>query len=586
MKNTAHSARQFAFCCVTTVLTAMLAVMTVLPPERVPLAPLLVAMLLRPALLLVTAGVNFGCLKTGVHALFSGKPDRHTAAVLTVLLALVLCTLGVCPDAPVTAALLLTASAWLDLLEQRLEAGLPDAPPTRTAEAVWAWAGFAAAVCAAAVWAALGAGIGAVLIRALCVLAASTLCPFRLITLLADRSALRHMSVPAVSAQTLEALGMADTALICPEGLLTGNPTVSALRPAGMEEGQFLALAASIVQSCDAPESRAILTAAQDRGLTLLPAEACTQTPEGFCAVLDGKRYYAGISEQLRRRGIFSPRADDVSLSGKTALLLGMEGGLYLGLIALQSPLLSGASEAVRALAAQRLRPVLPTGSQPLYTRQLAVQAGAQTIEAASPEQALTQLAQKGRPVCIQAGEPCAYLQTQTPVLLLQTLSDAPEVISVCRRAVRTRRGLQGLGAVCAFLLTGVAGGLLAPALDAGARPALCALLACCLTALTILPALSDRRTGTAAERAAEDQPPQSAPSAPEPPEPAASSRTLTIRMDELPAVPGKAVLEQALLDVPGVRTAEADYETGLILITGTAEKESLLQAIAEATEA
>ena len=168
MKNTAHSARQFAFCCVTTVLTALLAVLTFLRPERLPLAPLLVAMLLRPTLLLVTAGVNFSCLKMGVRALFSGKPDRHTAAVLTVLLALVLCTLGVCPDAPVTAALLLTASAWLDLLEQRLESELPGAQAERTAEAVWAWAGFAAAVCAAAVWAALGAGIGAVLTRALC----------------------------------------------------------------------------------------------------------------------------------------------------------------------------------------------------------------------------------------------------------------------------------------------------------------------------------------------------------------------------------------------------------------------------------
>ena len=95
MKNTAHSARQLVFCCVTTVLTALLAVLTFLRPERLPLAPLLAAMLLRPALLLVTAGVNFSCLKMGVRALFSGKPDRHTAAVLTVLLALV----GLCAGA-------------------------------------------------------------------------------------------------------------------------------------------------------------------------------------------------------------------------------------------------------------------------------------------------------------------------------------------------------------------------------------------------------------------------------------------------------------------------------------------------------
>lgn len=490
MKNTAHSARQFAFCCVTTVLTALLAVLTFLRPERLPLAPLLVAMLLRPTLLLVTAGVNFSCLKMGVRALFSGKPDRHTAAVLTVLLALVLCTLGVCPDAPVTAALLLTASAWLDLLEQRLESELPGAQAERTAEAVWAWAGFAAAVCAAAVWAALGAGIGAVLTRALCVLAASAICPFRVIALLAARRAISRMPVPAASVQAAEALGMADTALVCPEGLLTGEPAAAELRPAGMEEGQFLALAASIVQGCDAPEARAVFSAAQSRGLATLPAEACGQTPDGFCAVLNGKRYYAGTPEQLRRHGIFAPRADDVSLSGKTALLFGIEGGMYLGLIMLQSPLLPGAPEACRALAAQRLDLRLPAGSSPLYTKWLAAQTGAEVTEAAAPEQALAQLAQKGSPACIRHGEPGAFLQAQTPVLSVQTLSDAPEAVSVCRRAVRMRRGLQGLGAVCTLLLAGAAGGLLAPALDLGAAPALCALLAAVLTALPAAPAL------------------------------------------------------------------------------------------------
>ena len=151
MKNTAHSERQFALCCVTTVLTALLAVLSFLNPEKLPFSPLLVRMLLLPALLLATAGVNFCCLKTGVRALFAGKPERHTAAVLTVLLAIVLCALGVGPDASAAAALLLTASAWLDLLEQRLESEFPGALAERTAEAVWAWAGFAAAACAASI---------------------------------------------------------------------------------------------------------------------------------------------------------------------------------------------------------------------------------------------------------------------------------------------------------------------------------------------------------------------------------------------------------------------------------------------------
>ena len=329
------------------------------------------------------------------------------------------------------------------------------------------------------------------------------------------------------------------------------------------------------MQGFDAPEAKAILDAAQSRGLSLLPAEACEQTPDGFCAVLDGKRYYAGTPEQLRRHGIFAPRADDVQLSGKTALLFGMEGGMYLGLIALQAPLLPGAQEACRAIAAQRLRPVLAAGSQPLYTKQLAAQTGAEVAEAA----------QKGRAVCICTGEPGAYLQEQTARLSVQTLADAAEVISICRRAVHTSRSLQGASAVCAFLLAGTAGGLLAPALDLGTSPALCALLACVLTALTLLPVLAGTRAGTAAECTEEAQP-QLAPPEPEPPKPAPASHTLTIRMEELPAVPGKAALEQALLDVPGVLTVEASYETGLIFVTGTAEKEQLLQAIEEAAKA
>ena len=490
MNHHVYSARQLVSCCVTTLLTALLAVLSFLRPEKLPLSPLLVRMLLLPALLLVIAGVNFRCLKAGVRALFTGKPDRHTAAVLTVLLALVLCALGVCPDASAAAALLLTASAWLDPPERRLELSFSDTPAERTAETVWAWTGFAAAACAAAIWAVLGADIGAVLTRALCVLAASALCPFRVIVLLTRRRAIRRMPVPTGAAETVDALGMANAVLVCPEGLLTGDPTAAELRPAGMEEEQFLALAASIVQGADAPEARAVRNAAQSRGLSLLPAEACADMPDGFCAVLNGKRYYAGTPEQLRSHGIPAPRADEVFLSGKTALLFGMEGGMYLGLITLLSPLLPDVQEASRALAAQQLDLWVPTETYPLYRKWLAAQTGMAVMEAAAPKQALAQLARKGSPVCIHHGEPYAYLQEQTPALSLSTLSDAPEAVSACHRAIRTRRSLQGISAVCVLLLAGVAGGLLAPALDLDASPALCALLAICLTALPTLPTL------------------------------------------------------------------------------------------------
>ena len=394
------------------------------------------------------------------------------------------------------------------------------------------------------------------------------------------------LRAPTVSAKIIEALGTADTALLRPEGLLTGEPTAVDIRPAGMEAGQFLALAASVMQDCNAPEATAILNTAHSCGITVPSTGHCTQTPDGFCAELDGKRYYAGTSEQLRRRGIFAPRADDISLSGKTALLFGMEGGMYLGLIALQSPLLLGAPEACRVLAAQRLRLAIPAGSQPLYIRQLASQTNTEVIEAAGPEQALMQLAQRGRPICIRAGEPSTYLQEQIPILSVQTLADAEDPISVCRRAVHTRRSLQGFSAVCTFLLAGAAGGLFAPALDLGAKPAFCVLLACFLTGMTLLPVLTGKCKNAAAACIAENKLPQTISSESKPPEQETPSHTLTIRMEELPAMPGKAALEQALLAVPGVQTAEADYESGLILVTGTAEKELLLRAISKAAEA
>ena len=594
MKNNTHSVRQIVCSCISMLLTALLTILTYLDPEQVPLAPLLVRMLLLPGLLLVIAGVNFCCLKTGICKLFTRKPDRHTTAVLTVLLAFVLCALGVFPDAAAAAALLLTASAWLDLLEHRLEAELPGMQAERTAENVWTWTGFAAAICASAVWAVLHARPGAVLGRALCVLAASALCPLRMISLLTSRRAMQRMSIPTVSAKIIEALGTADTALLRPEGLLTGEPTAVDIRPAGMEAGQFLALAASVMQDCNAPEATAILNTAHSCGITVPSTGHCTQTPDGFCAELDGKRYYAGTSEQLRRRGIFAPRADDISLSGKTALLFGMEGGMYLGLIALKSPLLPGALEACRVLAAQRLRLAIPAGSQSLYIRQLASQTNTEVIEAAGPEQALMQLAQRGRPICIRAGEPSTYLQEQIPILSVQTLADAEDPISVCRRAVHTRRSLQGFSAVCTFLLAGAAGGLFAPALDLGAKPAFCVLLACFLTGMTLLPVLTGKCKNAAAACIAENKLPQTISSESKPPEQETPSHTLTIRMEELPAMPGKAALEQALLErTPlwllqnrGVQTAEADYESGLILVTGTAEKELLLRAISKAAEA
>ena len=344
-----------------------------------------------------------------------------------------------------------------------------------------------AAVCAAVVWGILGAAADEIVCRAVGILAVGALCPFSLTAACTVRRAVRICRVPVLDARAVPALGDTDIVLLEPEGLLTSAPSVSDIRPAGMEEGQFLALAASILQGSGDGQAVCIRALAEDRGLALRPAAQA----DAAGAVIDGKHYLTGTAEQLRRAGIAAPRADELALSGKSELCFGMEGGLYLGRIALQCPICADAQETVQALSAQGLSVVLPAGREPLLTRQLAARIGASTAEQGEAAAAWQALKKQGRPALLRAGEPRAELEEPGPVLTLETLADAPAVFRVCRRAVRSSRMLTGAAAALAVLLAGCAGGIFAPAADLGSEPLLCALLGLAVTGLTVLPAMA-----------------------------------------------------------------------------------------------
>ncbi len=530
--------------------------------------PLLAQMLLLPAMLLLVAGLNWRCFRRGICAILRGKPGRDSCAVLAAILAAVLCALGASSGAAGCTVLLLTACSWMDVWEETL--ALP------SGGSGWFYGVFAAAVCAAVFWIIRGNSVGRILERVLSLLAAASVCPFRLLAALDNARASRALPVPCADPQTAAALGTADTVLLIPDGLLTGAPNVSDIRPTGMDETNFLSLAASILRGSSLPAAPCIAALAQSRGLTLEEPSKQEALPDGgWCAVIGGRCYFAGTQAQLQRAGIFAPRADELALAGKISVCFGMEGGMYLGRIALEHPVCPDVQDAMRALASQRLRLVLPCGEQPLYTRQLAARFGADVSETAD---ALGQPQEEGT-VLVISGEPQAKMREQLPVLSLRTLADAPVCLRQCRHAVHAGRLLAGLSAALLVLLAGLAGGIFSPALDLGARPLLCALLSFFITAASAL--LACIAVPSAPALHPEEAPPQ--PAQPQPEAVSAEASTTALRMDELPSVPGKAALEQALLDVPGVLTAEANYETGVILVTGTADKETLLRAIAEA---
>ena len=530
--------------------------------------PLLAQMLLLPAMLLLAAGLNWRCFRRGICVILRGKPGRDSCAVLAAILAAVLCALGASSGAAGCAMLLLTVCSWMDVWEETL--ALP------SGGGGWFFGVFAAAVCAAVFWIIRGNSVGRILERVLSLLAAASVCPFQLLAALCNTRAKHALPVPCASLPTVSALGTADTVLLIPDGLLTGAPAVSDIRPAGMDETNFLSLAASILRGSALPAAPCIAALAQSRGLTLQePSEQEALPDGGWRAVIGGRCYFAGTQAQLQGAGIFAPRADELALAGKISVCFGMEGGMYLGRIALEHPVCPDAQDAMRALASQRLRLVLPCGEQPLYTRQLAARFGADVSETAD---ALGQPQEEGT-VLVISGEPQAKMREQLPVLFLRMLADAPVCLRQCRHAVRAGRVLTGLSAALLVLLAGLAGGVFSPALDLGARPLLCAILSLLITAVSSR--LACIAVPSAPALHPEEEPTQ--PAQPQPEAVSAEASTTALRMDELPSVPGKAALEQALLDVPGVLTAEANYETGIILVTGTADKETLLRAITEA---
>lgn len=575
MKQDANTRRMAAGRYASAVLSLLSVYLTCAAQGLVPLPafirPLMAQMLLLPGLLLAVSCINWRCFRRGVRALLHGRPDRDSCVVLAAVLAAGLCALGVSSGTAGCAVLLLTMYSWMDALED------PFALPSGSG---WFYGIFAAAVCAAVFWIIRGNSVGHILERVLSLLAAASVCPFRLLAGLCSARAKRALPVSCDNLQTVSALGTADTAVIIPDGLLTDAPAVSDIRPAGMDEAGFLSLAASILQGCGAPDAACIASLAQSRSLALQDASEREALPDGgWRAVIGGRQYFAGTQEQLQRSGIFAPHADELALSGKTSVCFGMEGGMYLGRIALEHPDCPDAQDAMRALTSQRLRLVLPCGAQPLYTRQLAARFGADVSESADT---LGQLRREGSPVLLVSGEPRAKLREQLPVLSLRTLADAPACLRQCRHAVHAGRLLTGFSAALLVLLAGLAGGVFSPAFDLGDRPLLCALLSLFITAVSAL--LACIAVPSAPARHPEEEPTQ--PAQPQPEAVSAEASTTVLRMDEIPTVPGKIALEQALLDVPGVLTAEANYETGIILVTGTADKETLLRAIAEAVSA
>jgi Cu+-exporting ATPase len=164
------------------------------------------------------------------------------------------------------------------------------------------------------------------------------------------------------SGAALETLNGVTTLAFDKTGTVTeGKPVVTQVCPVGMDADAFLSLFASAEQPSEHVLARAVLNAAKERGLTLLPASDYTAVSGlGAHAVVDGRLLHFGNSAYVSSCG--AP-VGDVPETDASILYLA-EGGRLLGYVLVSDTLRSDSKELFRELRSMHKKTVLLSGDR------------------------------------------------------------------------------------------------------------------------------------------------------------------------------------------------------------------------------
>lgn len=176
------------------------------------------------------------------------------------------------------------------------------------------------------------------------------------------------LGVLVKEAEALERLAQADTLLLDKTGTLTrGRPSVVAVKPLQSgNENQLLQLAASLEHHSEHPLGIAVVEAAEERGLSLLPVTDFKATPgkgiEGTFGALD---LHVGSATWLAEQGcestVLKQEADTFEAKGQTVIWVAQDRHLA-GFIVVADALKQTTAEAVAGLRKDGLEIVLVTG--------------------------------------------------------------------------------------------------------------------------------------------------------------------------------------------------------------------------------
>ena len=196
------------------------------------------------------------------------------------------------------------------------------------------------------------------------------------------------MGVLIRDAEALERLEKVDTLVVDKTGTLTeGKPRLVTIRPLGAMSGDdLLAAAASLERASEHPLAKAIVAAANERGLKLAePAEFNAPVGKGVVGRLGGRRVALGNAKLLADLGIDAAaaeaEADGLRADGATVVHLALDGKLE-GLLAIADPVKATTPEAIASLRAAGVRIVMLTGDNRRTAMAVARRLGIEEVEA------------------------------------------------------------------------------------------------------------------------------------------------------------------------------------------------------------
>ncbi len=169
-------------------------------------------------------------------------------------------------------------------------------------------------------------------------------------------------------AEALERMERVDTLIVDKTGTLTeGKPSVTSIVPVDdFSEDDLLRYAASVERLSEHPLARAIVGAAEKRGIALLPAsDFDAPTGKGAVAKIEGKTVHIGNAAYLEENGVDigarKAEAEVLRKDGATAIFVAID-GKSAGTIGIADAVKPGSADVIAALKKEGIRVVMLTG--------------------------------------------------------------------------------------------------------------------------------------------------------------------------------------------------------------------------------